>query len=112
MHDATIRGASAPSERAHTPIRPDFVFVCDPGHAWLMVGDDDIAAIDLTAADFTIYSKRSPAGQVALEEDVDAPRFIAAWEAVHGRLMNVADYPVDGDARCRSWPRYGAAEYN
>jgi hypothetical protein len=110
MHDATIRGASATSERAHTRIRPDFVFVCDPGHAWLMVGDDDIAAIGLSAADFTPYSKRSRTGRIALEEDIDAPAFIAAWEARQGRLMNVADHPVDYDAPCRAWPSYGTAE--
>jgi hypothetical protein len=108
MHDVTMRGAAALSERV-VP-KPDFVFVCDPGHAWLMVGGDDIDAVGLTPADFTPYSKRSATGQVALEEDVDAPAFIAAWEAVHDRLMNVADHPVDYDAHCRSWPPYGTAD--
>lgn len=108
MHDVTIRGAAALSERV-VP-KPDFVFVCDPGHAWLMVTDDDIASVGLSAAAFSPCSYRSPRGQVALEEDVDAPAFIAAWEAAHGRLMNVADHPLDYDAACRSWPSYGLAD--
>jgi hypothetical protein len=103
MHDAQPGGATAPAPK------PDFVFICDPGHAWLLVTDDDIAAVGLSEADFSPCSYRH-GDRVALEEDVDAPAFIAAWEAAHGRRMTIAEHHLDHDAACRRWRRWGKAD--
>ena len=110
MYNVPSHGASAFAEPARVHSPPDFVFVCDPGHAWLMVADADIAALGLGPSDFWPLSTRSPAGEVALEEDADPPAFIAAWERRHGRPMTVAEYPTDRDAACRAWPAYGLAD--
>lgn len=92
------------------PTKPDFVFVCDPGHAWLIVTQADLDAVGLGPADFSPASTRAADGRIALEEDVDAPTFIRAWERHHGRRMNVADHYQDHDAACRAWPSWGSAD--
>jgi hypothetical protein len=66
-------------------ITPDFVFICDPGHAWLLVTQPDLDTLGLTAADFSPYTTRSTDGTIALEEDHDAMVFILAWEERHDR---------------------------
>lgn len=55
-------------------------FFYDPGHGWLAVEQNDLDLVNLRPTDFSRYSYRL--GNVYyLEEDCDAPRFIAAAEA-------------------------------
>ena len=53
-----------------------YYWICDPGHAWLVVPVDDLLS---AGACITSYSYLSYDGAtVYLEEDCDAPAFIAA----------------------------------
>lgn len=54
-------------------------FYADPGHGWLAVPLADLLPADLTPAMFSRCSYQSRGGQVLyLEEDCDAPKFLAA----------------------------------
>lgn len=61
-----------------------FTYHTDPGHGWLEVSAADLKAVGLTAKDFSAYSYRGN-GKLYLEEDCDASKFVAAYEAKHGR---------------------------
>ena len=57
-----------------------FKFWIDPGHGWLQVAWYDMKAVGLNPRDFSRYSYRD-GNQFYLEEDCDAPKFIAAYKA-------------------------------
>jgi len=61
-----------------------FRFFIDPGHGWLQVAWFDLKALGLNPRDFSRYSYRDR-NQFYLEEDCDAPKFLAAYKAKHGR---------------------------
>jgi hypothetical protein len=72
-----------------------FTFITDPGHGWLEVWAPHLAELGMTHASFSRYSyvKYSALGSVYyLEEDCDAPKFIAAWEAKHGRKIELREH--------------------
>ena len=56
-----------------------FDFHYDAGHGWLKVHIYDAADVGPYAEDFSAYSYRN-GEHLYLEEDVDAGRFIQAWE--------------------------------
>lgn len=56
-----------------------FDFHYDAGHGWLKVHLYDARDVGLDPEDFTSYSYKH-GEHLFLEEDVDAGRFIAAWE--------------------------------
>jgi hypothetical protein len=60
-----------------------FVFHNDPGHAWLQVDWTQLKDVGLSPTDFSCYSYRRR-NTFYLEEDCDAPKFVAAWKAKHG----------------------------
>ena len=68
-----------------------FTFYTDPGHGWLQVSAADLRALCLTPQSFSRYSYRKAADLFYLEEDCDAPKFLAAWEAKHGRKPDIKD---------------------
>lgn len=53
-----------------------FTFHIDPGHGWLEVSESGVKSIDMKATDFSDCSYRS-GGRLFLEEDCDAPLFLA-----------------------------------
>jgi len=57
-----------------------FAFHTDPGHGWLEVDWTDLKAVDLNPTDFSRCSYRR-GNTFYLEEDCDAPKFAAAFEA-------------------------------
>ena len=59
-----------------------FTFYADPGHGWLEVSADDLAAVGLHPHDITRCSYVLD-GMFYLEEDVDAGTFIDSWEKAH-----------------------------
>ena len=81
-------------------------WVSDPGHAWLVVSLDDeygfreamnfasqFSYVNLMGSNF--------AGDVYLEEDVDAPAFIKAYGL---DVTNVREYELPEDHVVRTWP--------
>lgn len=75
----------------------------DSGHGWLAVHEDLLARFGLSQADFTQYSYRYQE-HVFLEEDCDAPSFIA-FMARHGVTVEPHRVYHRGDAPCRSYRR-------
>jgi len=91
-----------------------FVFYSDPGHGWLAVLRRDLAAIGLSAVDFTRYSHASEDGErFYLEEDCDAPRFLDAYTARFGAPRIVEKHISDGSERnfIRRMPRNTAGAW-
>jgi len=78
-------------EKPTPPALPTFTMFCDPGHAWLRVTGADLAALGLSPADFSRYSYRDSRGNYYLEEDCDASKFVATFEARHGAVPTIAD---------------------
>lgn len=69
-----------------------YTFTADPGHGWLAVHQKDCEALSLTTRDFSQYSywsKRQSGVVLYLEEDCDAPIFINAYEARHGKRPTI-----------------------
>lgn len=69
-----------------------FDFHYDAGHGWLKVHIYEACDVGLVPEDFTSYSyKRGE--HLFLEEDLDAGRFIAAWERCRGQwdVRNIDD---------------------
>lgn len=63
-------------------MRSSFDFIADPGHGWLKVTVQDLAALKLSPTDFSTYSYRNN-DALYLEEDSDAGIFINAWRAAN-----------------------------
>jgi hypothetical protein len=61
-----------------------FTMFADPAHGWLQVTLVDLAHIGLKPTDFSEYSYRDD-DKLYLEEDEDAPKFIAAWTEMEGK---------------------------
>jgi hypothetical protein len=68
-----------------------FVFHNDPGHGWLQVNSADLMAVGLRPTDFSRYSYRRR-NVFYLEEDCDAPKFVAAYEHKHGNKPDFDDH--------------------
>lgn len=68
-----------------------FTFYTDPGHGWLEVSAADLRGVNLSAASFSRFSYRKGADLYYLEEDCDAGKFLAAWEAKHNRKPDIRD---------------------
>ena len=65
-----------------------FTYYIDPGHGWIEVTDLDLERAELKLSDFSAqgrFVQRKVSGFVYLEEDCDAPQFLAAWEAKYGK---------------------------
>jgi hypothetical protein len=60
-----------------------FTFYSDPGHGWLEVHFSHFRDLGLNPRDFSHYSYRRR-NTFYLEEDCDAPKFLAAYKAKHG----------------------------
>ena len=67
-----------------------FTYHIDPGHGWVEVSFHDMRASGLQPSDFSRYSYRKR-NVFYLEEDCDAPKFIAAWESKHGRKVDLRE---------------------
>jgi hypothetical protein len=67
-----------------------FNFYNDPGHGWIEVKWTDLKAIGLNPQDFSRYSYRK-GNTFYLEEDCDATKFVAAYEAKHGKRPDFHD---------------------
>jgi len=66
-----------------------FTFHSDPSHGWLQVTNRDVIAAGLHPRDFSVYSYaagRGPDATYYLEEDCDAPKFVAAWKDKVGAI--------------------------
>ena len=82
-----------------------FTFSTDPGHGWLLVTPQELAAVGLTEADISVYSYRSPDGVLfALEEDCDATRFLDAWKAANPGCSPSFDERHHERNEIRNWP--------
>jgi hypothetical protein len=82
----------------------DFTFFSDPGHGWLAVSAADLREVGLFAVDFSRYSFMS-GDRFYLEEDCDAPKFMDAWERVHGRKIELREDHSPRNGFIRSLPR-------
>ena len=65
-----------------------FKFYSDPSHGWLAVPIDYLLDVDINAEQISMYSYIK-GKTVYLEEDCDAGKFIAAWEATYGNKILV-----------------------
>lgn len=64
-----------------------FTFHTDPGHGWIEVDLHAMRQAGLQPSDFSNYSYRKR-NVFFLEEDCDAPKFIAAWQEKTGQHIN------------------------
>lgn len=77
-----------------------FTLYSDPGHGWLEVKWTALHYVCLHPSDFSTYSYRQ-GNTFYLEEDCDAPKFLAAYKKVTGRDAVVHDRYVDHDSFIR-----------
>ena len=64
-----------------------FTFHIDPGHGWLAVLPEDLAALGLNKYDFSTCSYQAAprkGAMIYLEEDCDAPKFVEAFKKRFG----------------------------
>jgi hypothetical protein len=83
-----------------------FIFESDPGHGWLLVTRTDLKTAGLTEQDISAHSYISAQGQIALEEDLDAQTFFAAWTAKTGTPPQIRDRYAERTA-IRGWRSFG-----
>jgi hypothetical protein len=81
-----------------------FTFLSDPGHAWLQVPVGDVIDLGMTQLDFSSCSYCCGVGAdkvLFLEEDCDAPKFLDAYERVHGAKPTINENHTDRDSFVR-----------
>jgi hypothetical protein len=83
---------------------PQFTYLTDPGHGWLLVTLSDMERVGMKPTDFSSCSYRSEDGVYALEEDCDAARFVGNWQAEIGK-PNIKEHRIPYDAVVRRWKR-------
>ena len=83
-----------------------FCFTADPGHGWMIVSRDYLAALGLKQSDISAYSY-SNGIVLALEEDCDAATFLNAFKAKFGCDANIVEHFTDYDHPVRTWNRFG-----
>ena len=85
----------------------------DPGHAWLRVHRDILAAYGFNESDFSRFSYVDQYGFLFLEEDSDAPKFLSAlpvWpvsDSAHdpARAIHFEEARTETDSHVRDLPR-------
>ena len=87
-------------------MRSSFEFITDPGHGWLKVTVQDLAALKLSPTDFSVYSYRNK-DALYLEEDCDAGIFANAWIAANpGKEMKFRERVArERQSRVRNYAR-------
>jgi hypothetical protein len=80
------------NQRKESSAMSTFHYYCDPSHGWLKVSRAAALELGFTKADFSRYSYIADGGTLYLEEDCDAPKFLAAYEAKHGKPKLVEHY--------------------
>lgn len=92
-----------------------YTFTADPGHGWLVVPVKDLVSLGIVE-DVSPYSYLSPRGGKAyLEEDADAPKFVAAYAAHYGLdedalWKKIAEsHHIDRPASCRNYDAFDPA---
>lgn len=83
-----------------------FKFHTDPGHGWLEVTRADLAAVGLTANDFSRCSYQRPAGGTTvyfLEEDCDAGVFMNAYRKRYTVELELTSRHTNHDSRIRGY---------
>lgn len=79
-----------------------FPFHSDPGHGWLEVTPENLKDVGLTRRDFTTCSYVSRTGNLFLEEDCDAGKFLDAYVIKYQEKPCLIEVDHRGDAPCRS----------
>ena len=82
---------------------PKFTFYNDPAHGWLEVTFHEMRRSGLEPRDFSTCSYRQR-NTFYLEEDCDAPKFIAAWQEKTGEHADYIDTHEDGRSFIRDLP--------
>jgi hypothetical protein len=82
-----------------------FKFYTDPGHGWLKVTRADCLDLGFTANDFSAYSYLGDGGEIYLEEDCDAPKFLHAYQAKHGAMPTIKESHCSTSSRIRRMRR-------
>lgn len=82
----------------------EFNLVSDPSHGWLLVPEPWIFASCLEPTSFTSFSYVNDKHIFALEEDLDAPKFIRAFETRFNQPCGIKEVNVDV-CPIRNWPR-------
>jgi hypothetical protein len=66
-------------------MKTSFTFHQDPGHGWVAVDQRSLRELGMSFVDFSGYSYISKSGNtIYLEEDCDASKFVAAYNARFG----------------------------
>lgn len=78
-----------------------FSYLQDPGHGWLLVTRQDLAAFGMSPGDFTPYSYVS-GERLALEEDLDMGRFLQKLEQL-GVPYELDHQHINQSAYVRNW---------
>lgn len=73
-----------------------FTLHTDPGHGWLEVSRADLWDVGLIPSNFSTYSMfDSETGNLFLEEDSDAPKFIEAFKRMKGFGPDILEKYLD-----------------
>jgi hypothetical protein len=78
-----------------------FRYIIDPGHGWLQVYWVSLKELGLNPTDFSRCSYRS-GNTFYLEEDCDAPKFLAAYSAKYGKPPAIVEVLRDGRSGIRN----------
>ena len=80
-----------------------FTFISDPSHGWLIASPAWLKAVGLQLTDISTFSYQRPDGILALEEDCDAPMFIAAFLKRFGDCHDLRETHQEV-TEIRTWP--------
>jgi len=94
-----IRRANKMKEK----IKRKLMFFSDPGHGWLRINQYDLEDLGITDKISGFSYQRG--SRVYLEEDCDAPRYLAAAKAA-GWHIDVIESHTDGLSRIRRMDRF------
>ena len=81
-----------------------FTIYTDNAHGWLAVTFADLADVNLSPLDFSRFSYHR-GETLYLEEDCDASKFLAAYQAKHGGMPIIRESYSQSRSRIRSYAR-------
>ncbi len=79
-----------------------FIFHTDPGHGWLEVPKEIVKSVGIKVSSYSYENGR----YAYLEEDSDAPRFIAACRDA-GYTVEYVEKNTDTESKIRGYRPYG-----
>lgn len=71
-----------------------YTYLTDPGHGWLLVPTSEVRALGIAVSPFSYWNAHTD--MLALEEDCDMSRFLAARDGTKAATVKLRETHVDG----------------